>query len=300
MEFINEDENKKFSGIYKIVQISTGIVYIGQTKMKFIKRYWHHRWKLKHNNHDNKYLQNTWNKYGENDFKFEVIHILKEHENLDELEIMYISKYDSYNNGFNLTTGGDGKNNCPMSEKAKKIVGMKNRIHNMGKKHTEKTKIQMSKSSQHRKLTSEQIEKLKQSRLEKGFSNESKQKMSKSHLGSNNAVSVINEVQAKNIKIKLIKGERMINISKELNINYAIIKSILQCKVWKQIYVEGWDEFIVKYNNKKKNILSDNQVIEIRLLLKNGYTAEQIADRCNIGTSVVYGIKQNRTYKNVI
>jgi group I intron endonuclease len=299
VRFIKEEEFKNLNGIYKITQISNNKVYIGQTKTRFIKRYWHHVWKLRDNSHDNKYMQNTWNKYGEDDFTFEIIHVLDENEDLDELETMYINKYDSYNNGFNLTTGGEGKKDCPMSDYAKKVVGEKNRQHNLGKKHSEVTRQKMSISSPHRKLTKEHINKLTKSRLEKGYSKESKQKMSESHIGSNNAVSVINEAQATIIKQCLINGEKIIDISKSLNINYHVIKTILQCKVWNHVYVEGWNEFIENYNINKKKIISEDLVRLIRKLLEEGYTAEKIANECNVGISVVYGIKQNRTYKNV-
>lgn len=300
MKFIDEDKYKNLKGIYKIFQVSTGITYIGQTKMRFIKRYWNHVWKLKNGSHDNNYLQNAWNKKGADDFKFQVVHILKENEDLNELEIMYISKYDTFNNGFNLTTGGEGKNDCPTSEHAKKIIGEKNRLHNLGKKHSNETKMKMRKSSPHRKLTEEQHNILLKSRIGSKHSNKSKEKMKKSHLGSNNVVSIINEKQALEIKKRLINNGRIIDISNNLNISYPIIKSILQCKVWNQVYVKGWDEFVIKYNNKKKKVLSDDQVRKIRLLLKKGYTTKEIANVCNIGVSIVYGIKQDRTYKNII
>lgn len=300
MIFKDKDEYKKLSGIYKITQVSKDIVYIGQTSMTFIKRYWHHKWKLKDNSHDNKYLQNSWNKYGKHDFIFEVMHIAKENEDLNELEIRFIEEYNSQKNGFNLTTGGQGKNNCPMPEHAKKIVGIKNRKHNLGKKHSEYTKQKMSQSRKGRILSQKNKEKLIQSRLGSKHTEESKNKMRDSHLGSKNVVSVINENQAFEIKTRLINKERMIDISKSLSINYCIIRSILQCKVWNHVIVEGWEDFIEEYNKSKKKNLTNDEVQKIRKLLKEGYTAPKISKLCNVGESVVYGIKNNRTYKNVL
>lgn len=42
MVFRNREENKDLSGIYKITEIESGKVYVGQTKMQFKKRFWHH------------------------------------------------------------------------------------------------------------------------------------------------------------------------------------------------------------------------------------------------------------------
>jgi group I intron endonuclease len=298
MKFINENETKNLCGIYKITQKSTGRVYIGQTKMKFKKRYWHHKWKLNNGRHDNKFLQNAWIKYGEDDFEFEVIESIDRNDDMNEKEIMYINKYDSYHNGFNLTVGGDGKKGCPMPEHSKRIVGEKNRIKISGRKHNEETKRKMSISQLNRnqKLTSEHMEKLRQSRLGTKHNDSSKRKMREAKLGVGSA---INTSQAYEIKRRLVNGEKIIDIANVLDIEYYIVKSILQEKAWTHIEVAGWDNFITEYKKDKKKILTDDQVRDIRNLINKGYSASEISKISKIGVSVVYGIKQNRTYKNV-
>lgn len=53
----------KISGIYKILNIKNGKFYIGSSNN--IKVRWsQHKTLLKNNKHENKYLQNAWNKYG--------------------------------------------------------------------------------------------------------------------------------------------------------------------------------------------------------------------------------------------
>lgn len=300
MIFIDEQKFKNFSGIYCIRQISKELYYIGQTSMPFAKRFWNHRWKLNDNSHDNKHLQNSWNKYGENDFEFKVLYILKDGDDIDQIEIQYIEKYDSYKNGFNMTTGGDGKRNCPMSENAKKIVGEKNRIHNLGKKASEETKEKMRNSSRHKTPSKENLQKLRESRIGSKWDEGFKQKMRERQTGSNNAVAVINEKIAFEIKIKLMNHNKRTDIAKEFNIDYAVVKSILENKTWKHVYVDGWEDFVREYNKNKQKLLLDEQVREIRCYLEQGLTANKISVICNVGCSVVYAIKQNRTYKNVI
>ena len=109
MIFSVSKEERNLSGIYKITQMSKNRVYIGQTKMKFIKRFWHHRWKLRNNQHDNTFLQGAWNKSIEDDFVFEIVAIIDKNENMNEIEMNYIAEFNSFNEGFNLTEGGEGE-----------------------------------------------------------------------------------------------------------------------------------------------------------------------------------------------
>ena len=95
--------------IYKIINNVTGEKYVGQTT-NFSRRISDHKEKLRANKHKNPKLQASWNKYGKENFS-----IIKEQfdltkEQLNQLEIDEIAKEDSYNNGFNLTLGGDGGN----------------------------------------------------------------------------------------------------------------------------------------------------------------------------------------------
>ena len=80
--------------------------YVGQS-INIENRWIHHKSELNNNKHINDYLQNAWNKYGEDNFSFIVIEECKESE-LNEKEIYYINKYNSMNNGYNLCEGGNG------------------------------------------------------------------------------------------------------------------------------------------------------------------------------------------------
>ena len=60
------------AGIYRIKNIVTGKVYIGLSK-NIRARFSQHKSKLRYNKHVNSYLQNSWNKYGEENFEFKAI-----------------------------------------------------------------------------------------------------------------------------------------------------------------------------------------------------------------------------------
>lgn len=93
--------------IYYIINNTTQKRYVGITID--IRRRWNkHRSELRANKHHSYKLQNAWNKYGEDDFiwfKKEVE--IEKYEDLMELEIKEIAFYDSYNNGYNCTAGGE-------------------------------------------------------------------------------------------------------------------------------------------------------------------------------------------------
>lgn len=81
------------SGIYKIVCLPTGKVYIGQSK-DVRSRFKYHLYDLKRGKHGNPYFMRAYEKYGKNAFQFEVLEYC-EIEKLDEREIYYIATYRS-------------------------------------------------------------------------------------------------------------------------------------------------------------------------------------------------------------
>ncbi len=94
------------NGIYKITNRVTGRFYIGKSEGKkgFRKRWLSHRQELRRNVHGCSYLQNSYNKYGESCFTFEILEITEYGTPLTELESEYIFKLKSMNfqNGYNL------------------------------------------------------------------------------------------------------------------------------------------------------------------------------------------------------
>ena len=100
---------EKICGIYMIKNLINNKIYIGKSK-DIVRRWYEHKSDLRHNHHDNCYLQNSWNKYGESCFEFNIIERCLNEEDLDEREKFHIFFYkaDDKNFGYNLTIGGDG------------------------------------------------------------------------------------------------------------------------------------------------------------------------------------------------
>lgn len=120
------------SGIYKIVNLVNGNVYIGESYHCIQRRYQHLR-ELKKNRHSNTHLQRAWNKYGEKNFKFVIIEACP--ESIRYLRERYwIAKYQANIIGYNQSNGGEGKTgvryNKERSEKISKAMTGKKFPHN--------------------------------------------------------------------------------------------------------------------------------------------------------------------------
>jgi group I intron endonuclease len=71
--------NLKLGGIYTITSKHNGNRYVGSTT-HFAKRWNEHRHQLRQNKHHSQYLQNHFNKYGEDDIVFAVVEIVNKHD----------------------------------------------------------------------------------------------------------------------------------------------------------------------------------------------------------------------------
>lgn len=137
-------------GIYKILNNINGKFYIGSSR-NIDKRLNDHKNELRKNKHINPHLQSAWNKYGEENFSFEILLIInneneKTNINLRNLETDYILNTKCYNDniGYNIIKGGIGSLNTPCSEEKKKKISESNK----GKKAWNKG-MEMSKEQKH-------------------------------------------------------------------------------------------------------------------------------------------------------
>ena len=151
--------------IYCYHCIPTGKKYIGQTvKEKHRKR--------QHINHcktgvDNKFYRAV-RKYGWDNFVYGIIDDYND-EILNEQEIFYIDKYDTYRNGYNSTIGGEGCRGFVPSKdtKRKQSISAKNRSN---PPHNKKYFTEEEKKEAKRKRDREYQQRVKEKR--KGYMKE--------------------------------------------------------------------------------------------------------------------------------
>jgi group I intron endonuclease len=141
--------------IYKITNKIDNKIYVGQTIQDVEARWKDH---LKKGSNC-RYLKSAINKYGIDNFEFQLVCITFDNE-LDDMEIKYIEQYNSLvPNGYNLRLGGNsGRHNAETKQKISETL--KKRYQNglipprsqLGIPHSEITKKKISESlkGQHR------------------------------------------------------------------------------------------------------------------------------------------------------
>ena len=133
MEYRTKDA---LCGVYKIVNNINSKVYIGQS-INIKARWKDHINSLNRKDSRCTLLQRAWNKYGQENFSFEILELCSE-DMLDEIEIRYIDAYDSHNNGYNIEPGGNQYKH--LTDDTKKKIGDANR----GRIRSEEAKQKMS------------------------------------------------------------------------------------------------------------------------------------------------------------
>lgn len=93
-------------GIYKITNEINGKCYIGQS-IDIDKRWKEHKTVYNHPRCSHYHIYKAFRKYGIENFSFIVIEECQQ-SLLNEREKYWIEYYDSFNNGYNMTVGGEG------------------------------------------------------------------------------------------------------------------------------------------------------------------------------------------------
>ena len=123
--------------IYKITNLINGKVYVGQTIQKLETRWKEH---CKHGRRKVSAISSAIQKYGKASFTIECIDTAMSMEELNTKEQQYIEQYTSMAPiGYNLNSGGSNYVDSDVTRERK-------RLGNLGKKHTEERKANISKS----------------------------------------------------------------------------------------------------------------------------------------------------------
>lgn len=104
--------------IYKVTNKVNNKSYIGQTRYSV-----EFRWRQHQHKKDNTYFHNALHKYGIENFTVEVLEEC-DFKDLNDREIYYIAKFNTFSNGYNLTIGGEGNKKITLDNKYDEIVGL--------------------------------------------------------------------------------------------------------------------------------------------------------------------------------
>lgn len=255
-------------GVYKILNKVDGKFYIGSSI------HIEHRWKSHINElskgvHNNAYLQNAWNKYGESNFEFIVLEEVDDKNVLRDREKYYIQNTNCTNHdiGYNLLNDTNIGLGVSASEEIRKKIsdackGEKNG--NYGRKHSEEelrlmyknrwgencvkkprkpyarksdeelklSRQRMSERMTGRIVSEETRQKISRARLGTHWSEETKAKVSKQRRGANNANSKLTKEEVLEIYEKMNSGVNYKDVCKEYGIG--------QCWAYKIKRKEHW------------------------------------------------------------
>ncbi len=152
------------SGIYKIICLPTGKIYVGSADNLDV-RWKRHRWQLRRGSHENTYLQHAWNKYGADAFSFEVIELVLSTFRLEREQywLDVLRPYDR-KRGFNISLQA-GAPMAGLKHSAESRAKMSQA--QTGRKHAESTKRMMSERNKG-KVFGVQTEESRRKRAEAG------------------------------------------------------------------------------------------------------------------------------------
>jgi group I intron endonuclease len=294
--------SKIISGIYKIENLINGKIYIGST-CNFKQRKSDHYKTLRGNKHDNPHLQNAWNKYGEKNFKFEVVEYVESiAESLVEREQYWINKLNVCNRdkGYNILPIAGTTLGRVVSEETKKKLSESKK----GIIITPETRKKISKANSGKVFTDEHKQKLREANLGKIVSEETKLKMSLSRKGKTNGEQIntckLTENDVKDIKFLLYQGNTLRSIAEKYNVSIGTISSIKQGRNWSHISIEENPEYdITKSKEKFLTKLTEDDVIKIKNMIADGLSYTYIANVFKINEVTIYKIRNNKIWSHI-
>lgn len=115
--------------VYKATNRVNGKSYIGKTVKSLIARKGEHLTESKIHR-KNYHFYNAINKHGWDSFDWEVLYNGDDDEDIREQEILFIESYDTFNDGYNMTEGGEGTVGHSQSDEWKDYMRTNNPMFN--------------------------------------------------------------------------------------------------------------------------------------------------------------------------
>ncbi len=304
-------------GIYKIINKINGKYYIGSA-VNLYERWYKHKSDLNKNKHDNSYLQNAWNKYGEENFTFVVLELIDNKIELINREQYWIDILDATNRSlaYNLAPKAGSMLGFKHSEETKRKIsknrkGIKIPLEaqkrsaetRRGMKRSIEFKEKMSKIKQgfrHSKETKRKISEIQIGKKREPRSEEVKAKISQANKGRTDMPkgqdvynSLFNNEQIREIKIKMANGAK----NKELADEYSVSNDTISDIRYGRTYSNIASDIDLSHTYDKR--LKREDVIVIRSLLEDGRSIEEIARNYNKSKKTILQIKNRETWKDV-
>lgn len=203
-------------GIYEIRNKINNKIYIGQS-INIEERWQKHGYLLNNYKSDSAHLQHAWDKYGAENFEFNILEEVEDSSLLNDKEIYWIKQKQSNIRQFGYNISGGGGNIITSEEtKQKMSKSLKGKFsgekhHMYGKQHSKETKEKISQAQKGKKLSDEHKQKISEKSKLNKHTEETKQKISNSHKGKIMSEETKNKLsESKKGRIPWNKGKKNI------------------------------------------------------------------------------------------
>lgn len=297
--------------IYKIRNVENGKVYVGSTE-DYERRLKEHMYELQKGTHVNTYLQNAFNKHGQEIFSIEVIEELDSIDNLLEREQYWIDTLNAHweKGGYNLspTAGRTTGYKYTPEQSARLSAIIRKRYENMTDEQRAFISSQMSKALKGKKKPEGYGDMVRARQINTALPETVRKNMSKAHSGENNSRATINETIAAEIKVALMAGIKKKDIMEKYSCSKYVVDGIFRNESWKNVYVEGYDEWVAERlsrttKNRTRRVtnskLNEDIVREIKKTLLVEKSRAKVARMFNVSFDTVHYIAKGVTWKHV-
>lgn len=286
-------EDKSKSGIYRIINVITNKSYIGSS-VNFYKRMKKHSQDLIKNKHHSSYLQNSYNKYGKENFVFEIIAFCPK-EYIIKLEQWFL---DNLKPEYNIRTNAKSNLGLKMSASTKEKL----RKINIGKKMTDEQKLKISLSKKGRKIPKDVVDKIYKARIGLKRSKEAIEKTRLANLGSKRTEkqkqNISNSLKGKILSVEhkekisaFFKGSNLTKEHKEkISNSHKKNKQSLEKK-----------RFLMRGSGSPSSKLKEEDVLFIKQSLKDkSFTEKELSKKYNVSESTIANIKKGKCWSHVV
>lgn len=276
--------------VYKIEIENHPDFYIGSAN-SFNDRKLAHLSSLRRKVHKNTYLQNLYNKYGEGSLLFSV---LEECENIREREQHYI---DTLQPKINICKRVEGRFEVPHTEETKKIISDKIKEKHASGYFTQEIKDKIANTLKGKTQSIETIEKRNKSRsitLAKQAPFKPLSKFNRDKKKEQNAL-IRQQKEQRNLQIieDLKSGIRQDIIAEKYNLSPSVITQL------KKKYNVEVETFVRRGQNNNFSKLTEEQVKEIKYLLRDKVKQQIIADKYNVKLRTIKAIASGQNWNHI-
>lgn len=279
-------KNKIISGIYIIENLINGKKYVGSSVD--IKRRWlTHKADFKKGKGVNQHFQNSWNKYGKENFSFNIL------EEVEPVEDLLLEREYFWINELNLLDPNKGYNKKSLEEGV--LINLSSRgSGNNSSKLKEEDIIDI-------------VEKLKLGEKTAKVAKEYNVTGNLVLMIANNLIwrhvkrdtidtrgTTLKKEDVVEIKKMLIKGVCCQDIAKKFKTSRQCIMDIVKGRNWKDVgYLPE------NFKPRPKHKITPTEVIEIKNSMRQGFRDTEIAKAYGVSITYITGIRHGRYWSNV-